>query len=278
MTLAINDLTAGPDDPPKVEVLLTDLDAAVASVTAYRLSNGFELQVRGIIDAAVAGAGTWIDFEVPAQQATYRVEYFDDDGVSLGFSESVTVTLGFSGCWMHNPLNPGGAVKVDLMDTAGAVLSRPVPGAVVYPRGRRVGIAVAQPRRGLAGVVFDVTCHDLDTADQIQAFLGTQGNAMVPVICIRLGVDYVGLRVHSPLFLGVFDIAEEGIDVGWGGTWTRQRMQGDEAAPPAPGLFIPLLRRMDLNAYYASREDLNNDNLTRLAVNRRYDLAGVAGA
>ena len=278
MTLAINDLTAGPGDAPKVEVLLTDLDAGVAAITAYRLSNGFELAVRGIIQASVAGAGSWVDFEVPAQQATYRVEYFDDAGASLGFSESVTVTLGYSGCWMHNPLAPSGAVKVQLVDTAVRKLSRPTPGGVVYPKGRRVGVMVSQPRRGLAGAVFDVYSPDLATSDKIQAFLGTQGNRMVPVVCIRAGVDHVGLRVQSPLFLGVLDIAEEGVDVRWGGGATIQRMQGDEVSPPAPGLFIPLLRRMDINAYYASREDLNADNLSRLALNRRYDLAGLAGA
>lgn len=275
MTLQILDLTDG--GVPKVEVLVTDLDAGIASVTAYRLANGFDLEVRGIIRAAVSSAGSWIDFEVPAQQATYRVEFFDSDGMSLGLSESVTVTLGYADCWMQNPLAPDGAVKVELLDTAGGVLSRPVPGSMVYPKGRRVGVAVGQPRRGLANTVFDVICRDLDTADRIQAFLGSQGNTLPPVICIRPGVEYAGLRVHSPLYLAVFDIPEEGIDVKWGGTWTRQRIQGDEAAPPAPGIFIPLLRRMDLNAYYASRADLNADNLTRLAVNRRYDIAGYAG-
>lgn len=275
MTLTINDLTDG--GAPKVEVLLTDLDGAVATVTAYRLSGGTEERVSGVIEAAVAGAGTWIDYEVPAQTATYRVEYFDAGGVSLGFSESVEITLGFSGCWMHNPLNPSGAVRVRLMDTAGASLSRPVPGAVVYPRGRRVGVVVAQPRRGLAGAVFDVYSPDLSTADKIQSFLGSDLVSLPPVICIRMGVDYSGFRVRSPLFLGVFDIAEEGLDVRFGGEATVQRITGDEVARPLPGVFVPLLRRMDLNAFYSDRATLNASYLTRLSANRSYDLAGYAG-
>lgn len=276
MTLAINDLTES-GGAPKVEILATALGGDVASVTAYRLSGGAEERVSGVIRAAVAGAGTWVDFEVPAQPATYRLEYFDSGDVSLGFSESVTITLGFTGCWMHNPLAPSGAVKVTLTSEAAGSLSRPVPGSMVYPRGRRVGIMVSSTRRGLAEAVFDVNAYDLNTADKIQAFLGSDGVSLPPVICIRPGVDYSGLRVRSPLFLAVQDIPEEGRDVRWGGTSTIQRIRGDEAARPAPGIFIPLLRRMDANAFYASRAEFNAAYLTRLDANRDYSLAGFAG-
>lgn len=275
MTLSINDLTDG--GMPKVEVLLDDLDSDVATVTVYRLSRGSEHQVRGIINAPVSGGGSWVDFEVPARTATYRAEFFDHTGLSLGFSDAVTVELGYSGCWMHNPLAPTGGVRVDLALGSGESLSRPVPGQVVYPRGRRVGIAVTSPRRGLAGVPIVVTSHDLETADRIQAFLGGDASIMTPVICIRPGVDYEGLRVPSPLFLAVLDIAEEGVDVFWGGTWTKHHMQGDEAAPPAPGIFVPLLRRVDVDAYYADRDAIDAAYLRRLDIDRDYGLVGTAG-
>lgn len=275
MTLVINDLTDG--GLPKVELLLTSLGSDVASVTAYRLANGREQLVRGVVGATVSGGGSWVDFEVPAQAATYRVEFFDVAGVSLGFSESVTVELGFSGCWMHNPLAPTGGVRVSLTDGAGGSLSRPVPGEVVFPRGRRVGVVVSGPRRGLSGAVFDVLCSDLESADRIQSFLGGDATVLSPVVCVRPGVDYAGLRVTSPLFLGVLDIVEEGVNVRWGGGVTVQRIQGDEVAPVSPELFIPLLRRMDVDAFYASRGAIDADNLTRLDVDRRYEIAGFAG-
>lgn len=277
MTLAINDLTVGQLDPPKVEILLTDLDPDVATVTVYRLSGGFEEEVGGVIRAAVAGAGTWVDYAVPAQQATYRAQMFDSDGVPLGISESVSIALGYSGCWMHNPLAPSGAARVRLLGTAGKSLSRPVPGSVVKPKGRRVGVMVSAPRRGLEGAVFDVYSPDLPTADRIQAFLGTASTTAVPVICIRLGVDYAKFRVQSPLYLGVTDIPEDDVDLHQGGEATIQRIQGDEASPPAPGIFIPLLRRKDVNAFYSSRAAFNAAYLTRLAANRDYSLAGYAG-
>lgn len=275
MTLTINDLTDG--GLPKVEVLLEDIDTDVETVTAYRLSGGRELKVSGIIDASVSGGGSWVDFEVPAQAATYRIEYKGAGGVPLGFSESVTVELGFTGCWMHNPFAPTGGARVVLAETAARTLSRPVPGEIVYPRGRRVGVMVTAPRRGLAGVVFDVISSDLDTADRIQAFLGDDTTILTPVICVRPGVDYAGLRVPSPLFLGVLDIAEEGVDVAWGGSVTMQRIRGDEVSRPAPGIFVPLLRRMDIDAYYATRAAIDADNLTRLDIDRNYTLAGFAG-
>lgn len=274
MTLSVNDLTdAG---APKVELLLTGLSPDVASVTGFRLANGAESQVSGIVNASVAGAGSWVDYEVPAQQATYRFLLKDDFGVPIGYTESVTVELGFTGCWMHNPFAPSGAVRVRLLDTAGKSISRPVPGDVVWPAGRRVGVVVSQPRRGLSNGVFDVYAEDLNTADRIQAFLGSESVSLPPVICIRMGIDHAGFRVSSPLFLSVFDIAEEDLDLRAGGSSTIQRIVGDEVARPAPGYFIPLLRRMDVNAYYASRADFDAAYLSRLDANRDYSLAGFA--
>src|SRR5690606_26185511 len=156
--------------------------------------------------------------------------YWDAVGASMGFSEQVTIQLGYTGCWMHNPLAPTGAVKVRLVSTAGELLSRPVPGEVVRPKGRRVGVVVAGRRQGLADGVFDVYVPDLESADKVQAFLGTQTTNLPPVICIRMGIDHRKFRVRSPLFLSVFDIAEEGVDLRWDGEATIQRIVGEEAA------------------------------------------------
>lgn len=146
------------------------------------------------------------------------------------------------------------------------------------PKGRRVGVMVSSPRQGLRDVVFSVHCTDLDSADRIQAFLGDETTRLPPVICIRVGVDYPGIfrRIRSPLFLGVLDIPEDDVSLRYGGERTLQHIIGDEAARPAPGLFIPLLRRMDVDAYYASRGEFDDAYLTRLDANRDYSLAGFA--
>lgn len=264
-------------EAPFVEVFIDDLVPEAATVTVYRLAAGREFQMRGAVRAATAGTFTRIDFEVPFNTpVTYRAELFDADGISLGFTDSAVITLNVVDTWMHNPLNPQGSVKVSLLDTAVRSLSRPVPGDVLYPRGRRVGVVLSEPRRGLKGAVFDVWCSSFEDADKVQALIGTQKGSSVPVICVRSG-SRNPMRVAMPLFLGVLDIPEEGVDVGWGGTNTVHRIEGDEVDPPIPGLFVPLLRRMDLNAAFMTRSALNGAALTRGDINRLYEYAGYAG-
>jgi len=284
------------DPCPRVEVFFESLDPAAVTVTVYRSAAGREYRVRGAVDAPTAGTFTRIDFECPFNiPVTYRAEMFDADGLSLGFTDPTTlfdlVDGEFPGddvfpatglysrdTWLHNPLDPSGAVKVSLAASTGRSLSRPVPGEISFPLGRRVGVALAEPRQGLRGFRFDVRVFDTDAADKVQALIGGYGTTTVPVVCIRLGGDETRLRVPKPLFLGVLDIAEVDINVAWGGGDTRQEMVGDEAAPPIPGLFIPLLTAADINASFATAADLNAAHARAVDVNRRYDLAGAATA
>lgn len=290
---------------PRVEVFFEDFDPGTTHVTVYRLAGGREFRVRGAVLAATAGSFARIDFEAPFNvPVTYRAEQFDESGLSLGFTASATLGDVFEGLppavdlapeddlppgvvtvgtglavrdtWMHNPLNPQGAVKVELLDAAARQLSRPVPGEISYPLGRRVGVVLSQPRQGVRGLVFDVVTETLEDADSVQALIGSYAQQSVPVICVRTGAD-VHMRVGMPLFLGVLDITEEDVNVRWGGQVVNQRMQGDEVDPPIPGLFVPLLRAMDINVSFATAADVNAAHLRAMDVNRRYDLAGAAG-
>ncbi len=263
---------------PRVEVFFEDFDPGTTHVTVYRLAGGREFRVRGAVMAATAGSFARIDFEVPLNvPVTYRAEQFDAAGLSLGFTPSATLAGVVSAdTWMHNPLNPQGAVKVTLLDTAARSLSRPVPGEVSYPRGRRVGVMLSEPRRGLSGAVFDVLTETHADADRVQALIGSYTSSAVPVICVRTGLRNP-MRVAMPLFLGVLDIPEEDVSVRYGDEDTVQRIEGSEVDPPTPGLFIPLLRRKDLNAAFATRAAMNGAALTRGDINRLYEYAGLAG-
>lgn len=292
---------------PRVEVFFDSFAPGTASVTVFRLAAGREYRVRGAVRAATAGTLTRIDFECPFNVlVTYRAEMFDAAGLSLGFTDSAELgdilvglapgddvvpaddllaieTISGTGLvslhtWLHNPLNPAGAVKVELAASTAGAISRPVVGEVSRPRGRSVGVMLSESRLGVQGLRFDVRALDLDTADKVQALIGGYGSPTVPVICVRMGGTDSRVRLPKPLFLGVLDIAELDMNVAWGGSDTIQEMTGDEVDPPVPGLFIPLLTAADINAYYASAADLNSDNLTGSAVNRRYDLAGFATA
>lgn len=261
---------------PFVEVLIDDLIPEAATLTVYRLAGGREFQMRGAVRAPTAGAFTRIDFEIPFNiLVTYRAELFDEAGNSLGFTDSASVTIICADTWMHNPLNPAGGVKVFFGEDGGWSITRPTPGVVSRPLGRRVGVVLSEPRHGVTGLGLVVrTSTDAD-ADMVQAMVGDNG--MPPIVCIRLGSVDQRLRLPQPLFLSALSVAE--IDMGhrWGGTELAHNINGDEVDPPVPGLFIPLLTRADINAFFATRASVNAGGLTRLDINRRYDLAGTAG-
>lgn len=260
---------------PRVEVFFPSFDAGTATVTVYRLAGGVERQVRGAVNAPTGGTLTRIDFEVPFNiPATYRAEQFDAGGVSLGFTPSASVTVVSDQTWMHNPLNPEGSAVVFFADDGGWSVTRPTPGVVSRPKGRRVGVVLSEPRQGVTGLSLTVRTSTLEDADLVQAMCGDQN--MPPVLCVRLGGDDMKLRVPQPLFLSALSVAEVDMNTRWGGTELAHAVQGDEVDPPIPGLFVPLLTRADLNAFFATRAALNAGGLTRADINRRYDLAGTA--
>lgn len=260
---------------PRVEVFFPSFVAGTESVTVYRLAGGQERQMRGAVGAPTGGTLTRIDFEVPFNiPATYRAEQFDASGVSLGFTPSSSVTVASADTWMHNPLNPEGAARVVFGGESASKILRPTPGVVSRPLGRRVGVVLSEPRQGVVGLQIDVrTTTDAD-ADAVQAMLGDRG--MPPVLCIRLGSEYSVMRVPQPLFLSALSAPEIDISHQWGLGEIAHQIEGDEVDPPIPGLFIPLLTRADLNAFFATRAALNAGGLTRADINRRYDLAGTA--
>ena len=98
---------------PRVEVFFPSLAAGTATVTVYRLAAGREHRVRGAVKAPTGGTLTRIDFEVPfGIPVTYRAEQFNAAGLSLGFTDSTSITVAVTDSWMHNPLNPAGSVRV----------------------------------------------------------------------------------------------------------------------------------------------------------------------
>lgn len=268
----LTDVTAA----PFVEVFIDGLIPEAASLTVYRLAAGREFQMRGAVRAPTAGAFTRIDFEIPFNvPVTYRAELFDADGESLGFTDSATTTLICADTWMHNPLDPAGGVKVFFGEDRDWKVTRPTPGVVSRPLGRRVGVVLSEPRYGVTGLELVVrTSTDAD-ADAVQAMAGDNG--MPPIVCIRLGSQDQRLRLPQPLFLSALSVTEIDMDTRWGGTELAHSFEGDEVDPPIPGLFIPLLTAADINVSFATAGALNSAHLLALDVNRRYDLAGAAG-
>lgn len=177
--------------------------------------------------------------------------------------------------WMHNPLDPQGSAKVVFGEDGGWSITRPSPGVVSHPKGRRVGVVLSEPRQGIVGLRMTVRTSSDEQADRVQAMFGDDGRP--PVVCIRLGLQDQHLRVPQPLFLSTLNVDEIDMNTRWGGTELAHKWDGDEVDPPIPGLFVPLLTRADLNAFFPTRAALNAGGLTRNDINRRYDIAGTAG-
>lgn len=261
---------------PRVEVFFPSFAAGTATVTAYMLAGGREKQVRGAVRAVTAGSLSRIDYEIAfGIPMTYRAEQFNASGQSLGFTESTSITVESADSWMHNPLDPQGAARITLGgDSAGSV-ARPTPGVVSRPLGRRVGVVLSQPRQGVVGLRLDVRTSTGEEADAVQAMFGDGGRP--PVVCVSLGGRDQIMRVPQPLFLSTLTVSELDVNWQWGGGEISHVIEGDEVSPPIPGLFIPLLTRADINAYFATRAAVNAGGLTRSDINRLYNIAGTAG-
>lgn len=266
---------------PRVEVYFSSFAAGTATVTVFRLTQGRESVVRGAVRQPTAGAFTRVDNEIPFNiPVTYRAEMFDSAGVSLGFTEPATVTVPCADTWIHNPLDPRSAVKVKLGSGTAGRVSRPTPGVVTRPLGRRVGVVLSEPRGGVVGLPIDIrTVTDAD-ADRVQALTGGYTSNTVPVVCLRLGLTDQRMRVPQPLFLSALHVDEIDINHQWVGDGGElaHTFVGDEVSPPTPGLYVALLRYKDVAARYATYKAMQADNLTYGALSRRYDLAGLGGA
>jgi hypothetical protein len=264
-------LTANSVAMPYVEVLVEDLSPNVSYITIHRIAAGRDFSVRGAIVALVSGALSRIDYEVPFNTSCiYRAEMFDSAGNSLGFTIDGSITYTTTDTWIHNPLNPAGGVKVDLLSTSGNTISHPSSGQLVQPIGRSVGVIVSSGRLGYRGFPLQVSTSTLALADSFAALIGDYTTKTVPVLCVRSGTP---IRIPKPFFISALDPQEIALNIDVGGSVIDWDITGDEVSPPSPGVLVPLLTRADLNAYYATRAALNSDNATRLAVNRRYDLA-----
>lgn len=272
------------DNPcPRVEVRSDALPAGAVSVNVWRsLPAGRESLVRGAIGKAVSGVLSVVDFEAPLDvDVTYRVQSFDGAGVELAWSDATTTRL-ISPVWgdgqarmlVHNPLDPRSAMWVRLAEGSASSISRPIVGEVTYGYGSRLGSLRTSGRRGLSGVPLVVATDTEDEASRFDALFGTPDLPRLPILCVRIPDAMRRTRLPVVWFAAVLDpLSEPHPDtdvVVW-------RMVADQVESPVPALVMPLLRRVDVDAYYATRAAVAVDNATRAAVDRRYDIAGSGG-
>ena len=279
-------LSPASDDAPcaRVDVLIEGLAPEVTEATLWKTVAGRRSAVRGALNTAVSGVLSTIDFEAPLDvEATYQAQLYAS-GVEAGWSDAVSTRVvspywpdGFPRILIHNPLDPATAVWVHPGRAAFSSLPRPTPGEVRWSEGARLGMVQSGRRRGLTGVPFDVVTETREDADRFDALFGTVDTPRLPILCVRVPEELQFLRMPPVWFAGVLDV-EPMPDTTIGSGQVVWRMVADEVAAPVPSLVTPLLTRADIAAYYPSRQAVADANPSRLAVSRRYEIAGSGGA
>jgi hypothetical protein len=259
---------------PRVVVTVDDLPPAITTLTMFRLADGRTFKVRGAINVPVAGGFALPDVEAPFQVASaYRVQMFAA-GIDQGYSVTVSATLAVTDCWVHNTLDPTGAVMIDVTDASGKSLNRPIDGEVFYPEGRSLGVLISGRRRGLQGVDMFFSTLDTTVATKFEAMLGgyEDTDQMIPILCVRTP-PYID--IPRTFYAGMLSPRRLPINVHMGGTLRNWAATADELAPPAPGLVVALLSRDDIDFFYATRNAVDAAYSSRLALDRDYTKAGL---
>jgi hypothetical protein len=260
---------------PRIIVNIDDLPPAVSTLTMYRLAEGRTFKVRGAVNVAVAGGFSVPDVEAPFQVASsYRAQMFAT-GVDVGYTVTVTATLSVTDCWVHNTLNPDGAVLIDVTDASGKSLTRPVDGEIFYPEGRSLGVLISGRRRGLQGVELFFSTLDAVVAQKFEAMFGGYADTdqTIPIVCVRTPT-YVD--IPRTFYAGILSPKRIPVNVHMGGTLRTWETSADELAPPAAGLVVALLSRNDIDIFFATRNAMDAAYSSRLARDRDYTKAGLS--
>jgi hypothetical protein len=259
---------------PRVEVFVADPPAGTVTIT--RTADGRTMPVRGAIKHAAGSGVSVIDNDVPfGVQVTYQAELFDTGDVSTGFVTSAATILDVTDCWVHQPLDPRLAVRVDVTGDSADELVRGFDGELVYTDGATVGRWIGGRRHALEGVQLGLETSSTADMDVLQAMFGTYSVDQVPVVCIRTPPGF--LRLPRTLFLAVPKPSENDINIRYGGSMSVLQVTGDESVPPAPALVKPLLSYADTDAFFGTYSAIDAYYGSYLARDRDYDKAGYAG-
>lgn len=255
-----------------VEIYLSSLPDGTATLTLWRLTDR-EQEVRGAVNAPVAGQFTHIDTEVPfTVQVAYRAECFDADGLLIGYTDTASTSITMHGVWVHNPLDPSNVVEVGLSDEAFRTIRAANTGDFYPLRGHRQAVFLAGAQTGVTEVNATIYTYTKADRSKLLTMLGRGDKPLPPVLCFRFGAGY-DLPISAPFYAAIPDYAVQNISVDPVIETTRWVGDATETLPPAPGITVAVLTYKHVNAKYRTLAQVARDNLTYGAVNRRYDLA-----
>ncbi len=256
------------------------LPSGTATVTLWRTCQGRRMKVRGVVDRAMSGSLTVLDYEAAINVPSgYEVECYDSAGASLGAVYLAQATLPWVGdsetVVIQQPLDPHLNASVRNMVGSWPSVSRETGGEIVYVEGaaypRLVGTS---PRRGMTDIALDLEAATRAVSASVWATLGTETASQIQVWLIR--PTNAGL-LPAVFFAYVESLVETDITVGIGGEISRFTATVTEVSPPAPGLVIDALSYADLDVSFESYTDMDAAYTAYSARDAAFDLAGAAG-
>lgn len=256
---------------PRVQVLFSALAPGTQRITVRRTAAGRTMDVRGGVDLYAVGGASVLDQEVPSGvPASYQAEQFAADGSSLGMTDAASILVDEADAWVSQPLNPNLSVKVRVRVQSTETLQWESPGDTLWTQGGALGRVISGQRSGLKGVSLLLRLIRPDDAAEFDSMWGTYDVSYPAVVLVRTPpnvplppVLFFGCRGPKRLTSGANKLVQYQLD-------------GDEVAPPAPGLVIPTLSRDDIDAAYPTRAARAAAYTSRLERDTDYSLAGSA--
>lgn len=258
---------------PSIELLFEGLPEGTATITLWRFADGTQKRVRGAVEKTVADGFSVIDYEAPfGVPVAYRAECFDATGQQIAWTETATTSLDEPGMWIHNPLDPQGATRVEFTAAATREITYPNLGESLQMAGERAVLFMAGTQAGIRGVDLSIATDTVADRDRVMTMLGWRDKPLPPILCYRIGANH---RVPLPrtFFAAVPEMVMRDVNVVWGGSVTHFVGEGDETLPPAEGIVTPTLTYGHVNASYSKYRDLNRHYGALGEINRDYQLA-----
>lgn len=259
---------------PRVEFVFTTVPATTATATVYRTVDGVPSVVRGAVGVFASGGFAGVDLESPyGVELEYRAECFDADGLTLGFTDPSSVTVGFVGTTVQNPLDATRAVEVRLLKDAAADLVREDEGELVQGGGMETPVWVGFGRQSLRGVSLPMLTSTAVDEQRMLSVFGVPGDRQLPIVCIRTSLS---LGLPQPFFALVRAPRRQRVNAANGGEDVQWLFSADEVRPPAIALSSGSLTYLDMETSYETYEDIEAAYLTYLDAESDFSLAGVS--
>lgn len=138
---------------PRVQVNVAEVAAGTVTATLHRIYGNNDDIVPGADGIASVSGFVRTDYYPPiGTPIAYRVEMFNGNGASLGFTDAATIILDVppSTAWITSPYDPTKSVQIELDDEASSQLAKTIVSSSHLIGGRR--IVISEAAYGYAGI------------------------------------------------------------------------------------------------------------------------------